>query len=56
LSEIEKEWAGILRDVRATLLALPSRAARRLEHLTLEDVKPFGSEAPAALEELVSYV
>lgn len=52
LSDVEREWAGILRDVRAALLALPSRAAARLGHLTPHDVKTLDSEVRAVLEEL----
>lgn len=54
LAEIEREWAGILRDVRAALLALPSRAAARLGHLTPHDVKTLDSEVRAVLEELAN--
>lgn len=52
LSEVEREWAGILRDVRAALLALPSRAAARLGHLTPHDVATLDREVRAVLEEL----
>jgi len=52
LADVEREWAGILRDVRAALLALPSRAAARLGHLTPHDVKTLDSEVRAVLEEL----
>ena len=54
LSEVEREWAGILRDVRAALLALPSRAAARLGHLTPHDVATLDREVRAVLEELAS--
>lgn len=54
LSDVEREWAGILRDVRAALLALPSRAAARLGHLTPHDVKTLDSEVRAVLEELAN--
>lgn len=54
LAEVEREWAGILRDVRAALLALPSRAAARLGHLTPHDVKTLDSEVRAVLEELAN--
>ena len=52
LSDVEREWAGILRDVRAALLALPSRAAARLGHLTPHDVATLDREVRAVLEEL----
>ena len=54
LADVEREWAGILRDVRAALLALPSRAAARLGHLTPHDVKTLESEVRAVLEELAT--
>ena len=52
LSAFEREWAGILGDVRAALLALPSRAASRLGHLTPHDVKTLDREVRSILEEL----
>lgn len=52
LPEVERAWAGILRDVRAALLALPSRAASRLGHLTPHDVKTLDSEVRAVLVEM----
>lgn len=52
LSDVEREWAGILRDVRAALLALPSRAAARLGHLTPHDVATLDREVRAVLNEL----
>ncbi len=54
LSDVEREWAGILRDVRAALLALPSRAAARLGHLTPHDVETLNREVRAVLEELAT--
>jgi len=54
LSDVEREWTGILRDVRAALLALPSRAAARLGHLTPHDVKTLNSEVRAVLEQLAN--
>lgn len=55
LSDVEREWAGILRDVRAALLALPSRAAARLGHLTPQEVAILDREVRAVLEELASH-
>ena len=52
LADVEKAWAGILRDVRAALLALPSRAASRLGHLTPHDVATLDREVRTVLEEL----
>ncbi len=54
LADVEKAWAGILRDVRAALLALPSRAASRLGHLTPHDVATIDREVRAVLEELAT--
>lgn len=54
LSDVEREWAGILRDVRAALLALPSRAAARLGHLTPHDVATLDREVRTVLEELAT--
>ena len=54
LSDVEREWAGILRDVRAALLALPSRAAAQLGHLTPHDVATLDREVRAVLEELAT--
>lgn len=54
LAEIERAWASILRDVRAALLALPSRAASRLGHLTPHDVATLDREVRAVLEELAA--
>ncbi|WP_273281122.1 hypothetical protein [Pseudooceanicola atlanticus] len=50
--DVEREWASVLRDVRAALLALPSRAASRLGHLTAHDVETLDREVRAVLEEL----
>ena len=55
LAEVERAWAGILRDVRAALLALPTRAASRLGHLTPHDVATIDREVRAVLEELASH-
>jgi phage terminase Nu1 subunit (DNA packaging protein) len=55
LTDVEKAWAGILRDIRAALLALPSRAASRLGHLTPHDVATIDREVRAVLEELASH-
>ena len=55
LADVERVWAGILRDVRAALLALPSRAASRLGHLTPHDIATLDREVRAVLEELASH-
>ncbi len=51
-AEVEAEWAGILRTVRAGLLALPSRVAARLGHLTSQDVAEIDAEVRAVLTEV----
>jgi phage terminase Nu1 subunit (DNA packaging protein) len=50
--EVEREWSDVLRMVRAGLLAVPSRAAQRLPHLTPHDIGELDAEVRAALTEL----
>jgi phage terminase Nu1 subunit (DNA packaging protein) len=50
-AEVEAEWSAILRTVRAGLLAVPSRCAARLGHLTAHDVAEIDAEVRAALTE-----
>ncbi|RVT84559.1 DNA packaging protein [Rhodobacteraceae bacterium CCMM004] len=50
--QVEREWANTLRDVRAALLAVPSRVGAALPHLTAHDVETLSSEIRAALEAL----
>lgn len=54
-AEVEKEWASILRDVRAAMLALPSRLQQKLPHLTAHDVATIDREIRDALAELASH-
>lgn len=49
--EVESEWAAVLRDVRAAMLALPSRVQQRLPHLTSHDVVEFDRQIRDALTE-----
>ena len=51
-TDVEREWATILRDVRAALLALPARMHARLPHLAKSDVAEFDSELREALRTL----
>ena len=51
-AEVEAEWSGILRTVRAGMLVVPSRAAQRLPHLTAHDVSEIDQEVRAALTEI----
>lgn len=49
---VAREWASVLRDVRAAVLAAPSRIGSRLPHLTAYDVGEIGRELAAALSDL----
>jgi phage terminase Nu1 subunit (DNA packaging protein) len=49
---VEAEWAGILRGVRAGMLALPSRVAARLPHLSKHDIAEVDAEVRAVLSEI----
>ena len=49
---VETEWSGVLRTVRAGMLAVPSRVAQRLPHLTAHDVSEIDAEVRAALTEI----
>lgn len=53
-SEVEREWANVLRDVRSTMLAVSSRVGSKLAHLTAHDVAEIDSEIKAALEGLAN--
>ena len=48
---VEREWSGILGGVRARMLAVPSRAAQRLPHMTSHDVGEIDREIRDALSE-----
>jgi len=50
--EVQREWESILRGVRAGLLAVPSRVATRLGHLTAHDLSEMDLEIRAVLAEL----
>ena len=49
---VEAEWSGVLRNVRAGMLAVPSRA--RLPHLTPHDIAEIDAEVRAVLTEIGS--
>lgn len=51
--EVERAWAGVLRDVRAAFLSMPSRAASKLGHLTPPDLAALDAEVRDVLIELV---
>lgn len=50
-ADVEREWANVLRGVRAAMLALPSRVQARLAHLSAEDVSVIEAEVRDALIE-----
>lgn len=47
---VTREWAGILRDLRNALLAVPSRCGAVLPHLTATDTATLDREIRKALE------
>jgi phage terminase Nu1 subunit (DNA packaging protein) len=49
---VEAEWSDVLRHVRAGVLAVPSRCAQRLPHLSVHDISELDAEVRAALTEL----
>jgi phage terminase Nu1 subunit (DNA packaging protein) len=51
-AEVEREWSGVLRTIRAGMLAVPSRIGARLPHLTAADVDEIDREVRAVLTEL----
>lgn len=53
-ADVEREWAAILRDLRAAFLALPSRAASTLGHLTPHDLSALDAEVRDILRELAN--
>jgi phage terminase Nu1 subunit (DNA packaging protein) len=53
-AQIEREWAAVLRDVRAAMLALPSRLQQRLSHLSAHDLSVLDREIRDALMEVAN--
>ena len=51
-SEVAFEWSSILRDVRAGMLAVPSRVSVRLGHLTAHDLSEITLEIRDVLSEM----
>lgn len=51
-ADVEREWSGILRDVRSALLAVPSRTGASLPHLTPHDIAKIEEGIRDALEGL----
>lgn len=50
--EVEREWTSILRDVRSTMMAVPSRVGANLPHLTPHDLAEIDREIKSALGSL----
>lgn len=51
---VEAEWSGVLRTIRAGMLAVPSRVAARLPHLSKYDVAEIDAEIRLVLTEIGS--
>jgi phage terminase Nu1 subunit (DNA packaging protein) len=49
---VETEWASVLCTVRAGMLAVPSRVAARLPHLSKHDLAEIDAEVRAVLGEI----
>ena len=52
--EVEREWAAVLRGVRAGVLALPSRLANQIGHLTSHEIATIEREVRDMLFELIA--
>lgn len=52
--DVERAWSDVLRDVRAQMLALPSRCGATLPHLTPHDVATIDGEVRSILETLAN--
>lgn len=51
-ADVTREWQTVLRDVRAAVLAVPSRYGASMPHLSATDVAALDREMRAALEGL----
>lgn len=51
VAEAEREWCDVLRAVRSTMLAVPSRVRQRLGSLSVAEVEVIDREIRHALEE-----
>jgi phage terminase Nu1 subunit (DNA packaging protein) len=49
-----REWGGVLRTIRASMLAVPSRIGARLPHLDATDLDALDREIRDALGEVAS--
>jgi phage terminase Nu1 subunit (DNA packaging protein) len=54
-AEVERTWGGVLRTIRAAMLAVPSRIGARLPHLTAVDIDAIDREVRDALVEVAVY-
>jgi phage terminase Nu1 subunit (DNA packaging protein) len=52
VADVERKWTENVRRIRSALLALPSRVAHQLPHLTQEDRALVEREVRAVLAEL----
>jgi phage terminase Nu1 subunit (DNA packaging protein) len=52
VAAVEAEWSDVLRTISAGMLAVPSRVAARLPHLSKHDVAEIDAEIRAALGEI----
>ncbi|MEO0957086.1 MAG: terminase small subunit [Pseudomonadota bacterium] len=52
VDDVERAWSATLRDVRAGMLAVPSRVQQRLAHLTAHDVSEIDREVREVLAEI----
>jgi phage terminase Nu1 subunit (DNA packaging protein) len=51
-AKVQHKWGGVLRAVRASVLAVPSRVGARLPHLDATDLDAIDREVRAALTEI----
>jgi terminase small subunit / prophage DNA-packing protein len=51
-SAVEREWAGILRDVRAAMLAVPTRVQQHSASISLATIGTIDHEIRCALQQL----
>lgn len=51
-ADVERAWTAVLRDVRAAMLAVPSRVGSRVATLTAHDVREIEREIRDALAEI----
>ena len=49
---VEAAWSGVMRTVRAGMLAVPSRVSQRLPHLSAHDVVEIDAEVRAVLSDI----